>query len=78
MAIPVQAAVDNQLLDLLPEPDHNQIAPDLAYVKVARGALIAKAGAPIDHVYYLTSGVGSLVASTPEGDLPRVISSSLD
>lgn len=46
MAIPVQAAVDNQLLDLLPEPDYNQIAPDLAYVKVARGALIAKAGAP--------------------------------
>ncbi|RVO28742.1 Crp/Fnr family transcriptional regulator, partial [Sinorhizobium meliloti] len=29
MAIPPEAAVDNQLLDLLPEPDYNQIAPDL-------------------------------------------------
>lgn len=59
MAIPPEAAVDNQLLDLLPEPDYNQIAPDLDYVKVTRGALIASAGAPIDHVYYLTSGIGS-------------------
>ncbi|MDW9551956.1 Crp/Fnr family transcriptional regulator [Sinorhizobium meliloti] len=68
MAIPPEAAVDNQLLDLLPEPDYNQIAPDLDYVKVTRGARIATAGAPIDHVYYLTSGIGSLVASTPEGN----------
>ncbi len=48
MAIPPQASVNNQLLDLLPEVDYNQVRPDLDYVKVARGALIATAGAPID------------------------------
>ncbi|APG93918.1 Crp/Fnr family transcriptional regulator [Sinorhizobium americanum] len=68
MAVPSQASIDNQLLTLLPEPDYRQIAPDLDSVNVARGALLATAGDPIEHVYYLTSGIGSLVASTPEGN----------
>ncbi|PDT44722.1 Crp/Fnr family transcriptional regulator [Sinorhizobium fredii] len=68
MAVPSQASLNNQLLTLLPEADYRQIAPDLDSVHVARGALLATAGDPIEHVYYLTSGIASLVASTPEGN----------
>lgn len=68
MVVPSQASLNNQLLTLLPEADYRQIAPDLAPFNVARGELLARAGDPIEHVYYLTSGIGSLVASTPEGN----------
>jgi CRP-like cAMP-binding protein len=58
----------NQLLAILPQGDYRQIAPDLEYVELPRGVLLTKADEPIEYVYYLTSGIGSLVASTPEGN----------
>ncbi|WP_026615659.1 Crp/Fnr family transcriptional regulator [Ensifer aridi] len=68
MAVSFPSSVRNQLLAILPEADYRQIAPDLEYVELPRGLLLAKADEAIEHVYYLTSGIGSLVASTPEGN----------
>ncbi|ACP21978.1 conserved hypothetical protein (plasmid) [Sinorhizobium fredii NGR234] len=68
MAVTSQSPLRNQLLALLPEADYLQIAGELEYVDLQRGALLANAGEPIEHVYFLTSGIGSLIASTPEGN----------
>ena len=65
---PSQATVNNHLLKLLPEPEYNKIVADLNYVQLPKGTLLATCEAPIDQVYYLTSGVGSLIATTPEGN----------
>lgn len=58
---------DNLLLSLLPADSLAQFAASLEYVKLPRGTQLAGAGKPIDHVYYLTSGVGSVLAVTPKG-----------
>ncbi|MBP2238404.1 CRP-like cAMP-binding protein [Sinorhizobium kostiense] len=60
--------IGNQLLAMLPEGDYSQIASGLEYVDLPRGTLLARAGEPIDYIYYLTSGIGSLIATTPEGN----------
>lgn len=57
----------NVLLSLLPAESLAQFANCLEHTKVPRGTQLAAAGKPIDHVYYLTSGVGSVLAVTPEG-----------
>ncbi|MDK1489756.1 Crp/Fnr family transcriptional regulator [Sinorhizobium sp. 7-81] len=68
MTVSSQNPMRNQLLAILPEADYRQIASHLEYVVLPRGSLLASAGEPIEHVNYLASGIGSLVASTPEGN----------
>jgi CRP-like cAMP-binding protein len=58
---------DNKLLSLLPSESLTQAAVSLEFTKLARGTQLAAAGKPIDHVYFLTSGIGSVLAVTPEG-----------
>jgi CRP-like cAMP-binding protein len=58
----------NKLLSILPEDDYVTVASDLEYVELARGTILAHAGKPIDHIYFLTSGIGSIIATTPEGN----------
>ena len=67
MAAPPQFNMPNKLLALLPSADYNQIAPDLNHVVLPRGSLLGEMGKPIGYVYFLTSGIGSVVATTPEG-----------
>jgi CRP-like cAMP-binding protein len=67
MSVHRQDAIHNKLLSLLPDADFQQIAPDLEYIALPRGTLIVAAGGPIRHVYFLTEGIGSVVATTPEG-----------
>ncbi len=68
MASPRQSEMTNKLLSILPEKDYAGIATDLEYVDLARGTMLARAGQPIDHIYFLTSGIGSIIATTPEGN----------
>ena len=68
MISPAQSSVTNKLLNILPESDYGQIAQDLEFLKLSRGTVVAHAGQPIDYIYFLTSGIGSIIASTPEGN----------
>ena len=68
MISPAQSSVTNKLLNILPESDYDQIAQDLEFLKLSRGTVVAHAGQPIDYIYFLTSGIGSIIASTPEGN----------
>lgn len=57
----------NKLLALLPFDDYRQMANDLSDVSLPAGTKLAEEGARIDHVYFLTRGIGSILARTPEG-----------
>lgn len=67
MAAPSQSFMQNKLLSVLPHEDYHLIAPDLRRVILPRGTTIAEEGKQIDLVYFLTSGIGSILATTPEG-----------
>ncbi|MDM9623295.1 Crp/Fnr family transcriptional regulator [Rhizobium sp. AC44/96] len=68
MALPRRSEMTNKLLQILPEADYAGISTDLEYIELARGTVLATAGRPIDHIYFLTSGIGSIIATTPEGN----------
>ncbi|MCQ1854480.1 Crp/Fnr family transcriptional regulator [Neorhizobium galegae] len=67
MTTPLQATMPNKLLALLPPADYEMIAPDLVHVVLPRGTPLGVMGKPIEYVYFLTAGIGSIVATTPEG-----------
>ncbi|WP_112794878.1 Crp/Fnr family transcriptional regulator [Rhizobium sp. SYY.PMSO] len=67
MPAPHQSVIRNKLLSLLPPADYEQIAAEFEHIVLPRGTVIGEAGQPIDYVYFLSSGIGSIVASTPEG-----------
>lgn len=62
-----QSAVRNKLLSLLPAKDYQLVARDLTHVTMPRGTLIAASGKPIENVFFLESGIGSILITTPEG-----------
>jgi CRP-like cAMP-binding protein len=57
----------NKLLEMLPDRDFKQISPKMEFVTLPRDTLLSEAGKPIDHVYFLTDGIGSVFVKTPEG-----------
>lgn len=63
-----QSSVQNKLLALLPASDFDQIAPDLEFLDLPRGHQLAKSGEAINYIYFLTSGIASVVVTTPEGN----------
>ena len=64
---PNQTSISNKLLTLLPEADYGRAAPHLTHVALPQGTVLSKAGDKIEYVYFLTLGIGSVVAVTPEG-----------
>jgi CRP-like cAMP-binding protein len=58
----------NKILALLPEADYAAMVPELTHVVLPRGMTLAKAEEPLEFVYFLTSGIGSVIAVTPEGN----------
>ncbi len=68
MVVTTQGSIRNKLLAILPPSDFKRVADSLEYIDLPRGTVLAKVGKPIEHVYFLTSGIGSLVATTPEGN----------
>jgi len=67
MAALKQASVQNKILSLLPPADFEQLAPDLSHVLLPQGSVLATRHQPIDSIYFLTSGIGSVVVTTPDG-----------
>lgn len=54
-------AEQNRLLALLPEGEFNDVASALEPINLPQSFVIVKAGDPIDYVYFLTSGIGSVI-----------------
>jgi hypothetical protein len=53
---------ENFLLGRLPEPVRDALAPSLAETPLRQGVVLQSAGRAVDHVYFPTSGMVSLVA----------------
>lgn len=67
MSFPNQDAMANRLLALLPPDEYTAIVRETVYVDLPRGVILAEKGQPITKVYFLTSGIGSIVVTTAEG-----------
>lgn len=74
MAAPQQSPPANNLLQLVPPMEYGELAKDLKYVSLPMGTALAHAhaGEPIYAVYFLTSGIGSVVITTPLGRMAEV------
>lgn len=59
--------IQNKLLAILPPEDYEQFAAHLEYVDLPQGTPLGKRHEKIEHIYFLTSGMGSVVVSSPEG-----------
>jgi CRP-like cAMP-binding protein len=57
----------NRLLALLPDDEFNAIAPALEAIDLERGFVIVHADKPIEHVYFLSSGIGSVITVSAGG-----------
>ncbi|XKM43509.1 Crp/Fnr family transcriptional regulator (plasmid) [Rhizobium ruizarguesonis] len=62
-----QPGSDNGLIKLLPEEDRRSFAERLERVFLPRGHQIAQAGEPLESVYFLSSGIGSVLAVSDSG-----------
>jgi CRP-like cAMP-binding protein len=66
--IPNISPRQNKLLALLPAPDLDLISRHLEQVDLPRKTPLAKFREPVSHIYFLTSGIASVVVVTPEGN----------
>ena len=62
-----RAALQNQLLAMLPEPDWQRWSGLLEHTKLMRGQVLCEAGCVPQHVYFPTSAVVSLIYNTRDG-----------
>lgn len=67
MSGPQASRPRNKLLTILPEDDHRLVKPLLELVTLPRDTVLSEAGKPIDFVYFLTDGIGSVFVKTPHG-----------
>jgi CRP-like cAMP-binding protein len=59
--------IKNYLLNKLAPQELAKFSINLAPLELPKDYLIAGAGGPIDHIYFPDSGLGSIVAISPEG-----------
>ena len=59
--------LDNKLLSALPRAQYSLLAPHLATVSLASGAVLSEPGDEVDHVYFPHSGMLSLLAVMRDG-----------
>lgn len=62
-----QSTLSNRLLSKLSGQDFSSLAAFLEPVTFGPGEIVAKADQPLAHVYFLESGMVSIVARSPEG-----------
>ncbi|HYP30106.1 MAG TPA: Crp/Fnr family transcriptional regulator [Blastocatellia bacterium] len=62
-----EARAENRILSLLPDKDRRQMLSRLEPVPLPSSKVIYEIGAPIDYVYFLDSGLASLISYTQEG-----------
>lgn len=68
MDFPVKANMGNRLLSLLAPKDYEEVRAHSHFVELPRSTVLAEPGKPIDTVYFLTAGIGSVIVTTQEGD----------
>ncbi|MDM9623296.1 Crp/Fnr family transcriptional regulator [Rhizobium sp. AC44/96] len=61
MALPDQSTMQNRLLARLPDQEFRSIASMLEPIDLRQGFVVVEANKPIDHVYFLCSGIGSVI-----------------
>jgi CRP-like cAMP-binding protein len=62
----------NHLLAILPADEYEQLLPRLEPVRLAKGKIIFDLDETVDHIYFPTSGMVSLLSSTSEGQTVEV------
>ena len=74
MPVRLQSSVRNRLLLLMEAADFDRFAPHLEPVSLGKGLTLIEPDEAIEHIYFPDSGVGSILAVSPEG---RVIEAGL-
>jgi CRP-like cAMP-binding protein len=59
--------VTNRILNSIPEPEYELIAPHLEYFETLQYEILHEAGEKIEYVYFLNEGMASLVVLTTDG-----------
>ena len=59
------ASGGNLLLSLFDAADLDILVPHMEWVRIAQGDLLVRANQPIEHIYFLESGIASLLAARP-------------
>ena len=67
-----QDKLRNRLLSLLPGEAFEKIAAALDYVEFPRAYVFSAPDTPAEHAYFIESGIGSIVAITPQGQRSEV------
>lgn len=67
-----QDKVRNRLLALLPDHAFGTVADSLEQVELPRGFVFSNPDMPADEAYFIESGIGSVVAITPQGQRSEV------
>lgn len=67
-----QSKIRNRLLALMPEDVFNILASDLELVELPRAFVFSEPDTPSDYSYFIDSGIGSIVAITPQGQRSEV------
>jgi CRP-like cAMP-binding protein len=67
MQTPYHTPLRNRLLAHTPDEEFRLIEPTLERIELEWGKVIAGADRPIDYVYFLCSGIGSVVTVSTEG-----------
>lgn len=67
-----QSKIRNRLLALMPEDVFNIVASNLEMIELPRGFAFSEPGVPTEYSYFIDSGIGSIVAITPQGQRSEV------
>lgn len=62
----------NGILAALPEADADRLSQELSPLGLDKGMVVAEPGQPVDSVDFLTSGLGSIVAISPDGNCAEI------
>ena len=67
MSQPEQSSVRNRLLRAMSADDFALLAPHLQHCQAKKGAVLFEPNVPIETVWFMESGIGSIVTTSPEG-----------
>lgn len=67
MTVLKKSLMGNKLLAALTSADFEAIAPHLEPVELPKSTVLAKPDEQVEHVHFLTKGIGSVIAVTSEG-----------
>lgn len=72
MNAPTQTQIKNRLLGLLPAEDYQDLADHLEFVDLPRPLALSVPLEPSEYSYFPESGIGSIVARSPEGQSAEI------